>query len=83
MQVKYKDGDEEDIILSNEKIKFFVSPEEMQHLNLSHGVGNSKTDNLDINEMVVLAASLDDCHELDRSKDKVQPEELILVVTHY
>ncbi|KAL1808010.1 hypothetical protein DCAR_0727409 [Daucus carota subsp. sativus] len=63
--VKYKDGDEEDIILSNEKIKFFVSPEEMRHLNLSNGIGSSNTENLDINEMVVLAASLDDCHELD------------------
>lgn len=65
MQVEYKDGDEEDIILSNERIKFFVSPEEMRHLNLSHGISNSNTEKLDINEMVVLAASLDNCHELD------------------
>ncbi|XP_074322612.1 histone-lysine N-methyltransferase ATX2-like isoform X2 [Apium graveolens] len=63
--VEYKDGDEEDIILSNERIKFFVSPEEMRHLNLSHGISNLNSDKLDINEMVVLAASLDNCHELD------------------
>lgn len=37
----------------------------MRHLNLSNGIGSSNTENLDINEMVVLAASLDDCHELD------------------
>lgn len=65
MQVKYKDGDEEDLILSNERLKFFVSSEEMQRLKLSYSVCSSDTDSIDINEMVVLAASLDDCHELD------------------
>lgn len=37
----------------------------MRHLNLSLGISNLNSDNLDINEMVVLAASLDTCHELD------------------
>ncbi|KAK1402547.1 hypothetical protein POM88_002152 [Heracleum sosnowskyi] len=34
-QVKYNDGDEEHLVLSNERISFHVSPEEMQQLNLS------------------------------------------------
>lgn len=37
----------------------------MQRLKLSYSVCSSDTDSIDVNEMVVLAASLDDCHELD------------------
>lgn len=53
------------MILANERIKFFISPEEMKRLKLSYGVQNSDADSRDIDEMVVLAASLDDSHDLD------------------
>lgn len=59
MQVEYEDGDEEHVILSNEKMKFYVSREDMQRLNLNFGVGSMESDGLDFSEMVVLAASLD------------------------
>ncbi|PPS11489.1 hypothetical protein GOBAR_AA09155 [Gossypium barbadense] len=36
--VEYVDGDEEDLILSNERLKFHVSHEEMERLNLSFSV---------------------------------------------
>lgn len=62
MQVRYEDEDEEDLILANEKIKFFVSPEEMQHLNLRYGVKIKIPDGevQDFDEMVALAAGLED-----------------------
>ncbi|KAK3025444.1 hypothetical protein RJ639_042170 [Escallonia herrerae] len=62
---KYEDGDEEDVKLSNERIKFSISSEEMQRLKLSYGAHCSETGGLDFDDMVVLAASLDDCHELE------------------
>lgn len=65
MQVKYKDGDEENLTLSNERIKFYISGEEMQSLNLSCSRNNVDSDVYDYNEMVVLAASLDDCQEVE------------------
>lgn len=51
------------MVLSNEKVKFYISGEEMQSLNLSFGVGSVDSDAYDYNEMIVLAASLDDCLE--------------------
>ncbi|OWM70979.1 hypothetical protein CDL15_Pgr013160 [Punica granatum] len=63
--VEYEDGDKEDLTLSCEKIKFFISPEEMQHLNLKYGTKNADTDSLSYDEMVVLAAGWDDSQELD------------------
>ncbi|XP_031112629.1 histone-lysine N-methyltransferase ATX2-like isoform X1 [Ipomoea triloba] len=63
--VKYTDGDEEHLILSNERVKFFVSAEEIKHLKLSRTDGSAETDGIDVNEMVVLAASLDDCEQLE------------------
>lgn len=65
MQVEYEDGDKEELILSNEKVKFYISHEEMQRLNLSCSVKSMDGDVYDYNEMVVLAASLDDCQELE------------------
>lgn len=65
MQVRYKDDDEEDLILSNEKIKLYVSQEDMQQLNLTCCDKQTDTDGLDYSEMVVLAASLDDCQDLE------------------
>ncbi|KAJ7979107.1 Histone-lysine N-methyltransferase [Quillaja saponaria] len=64
-QVKYGDGDEEDLILSNEKLKFYMSNEEMQQLNLSCSIKSLDSDTSDYNEMLVLAASLDDCQEIE------------------
>ncbi|KAG6667557.1 hypothetical protein CIPAW_01G108600 [Carya illinoinensis] len=64
-KVEYEDGDKEDLILSNEKIKFYISHEEMQHLNFSCSVNSMDGDTYDYNEMVVLAASLDDCQDLE------------------
>lgn len=63
MQVKYEDGDEEDFILSNEKIKFYISQEEMDRLKLSVSANNTDNHGYDYDEMVVLAATLDDCQE--------------------
>lgn len=64
MQVSYEDGDEEDIIMSNESIKFYISRDEMLRLNLSYKIGTPDSDGLEFNEMVALAASFDECHEL-------------------
>ncbi|XP_027117144.1 histone H3-lysine(4) N-trimethyltransferase ATX1-like isoform X1 [Coffea arabica] len=63
--VEYEDGDEEKLILSNERIKFHISPEEMQRLKLRASDKCLEGDAIDVNEMVVLAASLDDCEELE------------------
>ncbi|XP_004298031.1 PREDICTED: histone-lysine N-methyltransferase ATX2-like [Fragaria vesca subsp. vesca] len=63
--VEYEDGDEEDLVISNEKVKFYISREEMESLNLSCSLKNMDSDVYDYNEMVVLAASLDDCQELE------------------
>lgn len=62
-QVKYNDGDKEELILSSEKIKFYVSREDMQHLNLSLSVRSLDSDDIDYDEMVVLAASWNDCQD--------------------
>ncbi|KAF5742713.1 histone-lysine N-methyltransferase ATX2-like [Tripterygium wilfordii] len=64
-QVEYEDGDAEDLILSNEKVKFHISPEEMEHLNLTSNVKSLDCEEYDYNEMVALAATLDDCQELE------------------
>ncbi|XP_057959590.1 histone-lysine N-methyltransferase ATX2 isoform X2 [Malania oleifera] len=63
--VEYEDGDAEDLIILNEKIKFYVSRLDMQHLKLRCGTNSTDNDELDYSEMVVLAASLDDCQELE------------------
>ncbi|XP_010245953.1 PREDICTED: histone-lysine N-methyltransferase ATX2-like [Nelumbo nucifera] len=63
--VKYEDGDQENLILSGEKIKFYVSREEMQQMNLRYNTKNTDINGLDYGEMVVLAASFDDCQELE------------------
>ncbi|RAL54385.1 hypothetical protein DM860_001513 [Cuscuta australis] len=63
--VKYSDGDEEHLILTNERVKFFVSAEDIQHLKLSCTDGSTETDAIDVNEMIVLAASLDACEQLE------------------
>ncbi|GFQ04380.1 histone-lysine n-methyltransferase atx2 [Phtheirospermum japonicum] len=63
--VKYEDEEEENLILSNERVKFHVSFEEMQRLKLKFRDKNPEADGIDVNEMMVLAASLDDCQEIE------------------
>ncbi|KAM7461652.1 hypothetical protein LguiA_029773 [Lonicera macranthoides] len=63
--VEYEDDDEESLVLANERIKFHISPEEMQRLKLNYCLHSSDTDGLDVDEMVAFAASLDDYHELE------------------
>ncbi|KAK6930634.1 SET domain, partial [Dillenia turbinata] len=63
-QVKYDDGDQEDLIISNEKIKFNISKEEMESLNLNYSIKGTDNDGFDYSEMLVLAASLDSCQDL-------------------
>ncbi|KAK1400556.1 histone-lysine N-methyltransferase ATX2-like [Heracleum sosnowskyi] len=65
--IKYKDGDEEHLILSNERISFYVSPQEMMQLQLSYGGPCPDSNNSDIDEIIDLAATLDDCCDLDPS----------------
>ncbi|CAK9167735.1 unnamed protein product [Ilex paraguariensis] len=63
--IEYEDGDEEKLILANERIKFYLAAEDMQRLKLSYSLKGSEADGLAVNEMVALAASLDDFHELE------------------
>ncbi|XP_071696799.1 histone H3-lysine(4) N-trimethyltransferase ATX1-like [Rutidosis leptorrhynchoides] len=63
--VAYEDGDEELVNLSKERIKFHLSPEEIKCLKLTCDLHCSETDDLDVNEMIVLAANLDDCHDIE------------------
>ncbi|XP_049370036.1 histone-lysine N-methyltransferase ATX2-like [Solanum verrucosum] len=63
--VKYVDGDEEDLLLSNERIKFSVTLEEMNRLKLRPRDTSPETDVIGVDEMIVLAASLVDCEALE------------------
>ncbi|ERN13661.1 histone-lysine N-methyltransferase TRX1 [Amborella trichopoda] len=62
--IHYDDEDDECLLLSAEKMKFFISREEMQHLNLKFRDRRTDARGLDYDEMFVLAAGYDD-HELD------------------
>ncbi|KAJ4955301.1 hypothetical protein NE237_012084 [Protea cynaroides] len=64
-QVQYADGDSESVILSDEKVRFYLSREEMRELNLRCSIKNVDIKGLDYGEMVVLAADFDDCQELE------------------
>ncbi|KAL2485415.1 Histone-lysine N-methyltransferase ATX2 [Abeliophyllum distichum] len=63
--VEYEDEDEENLILAKERIKFYVSLEEMQSLQLKCSDKSLEADGVDVNEMVALAASLDECQDLE------------------
>ncbi|XP_057436320.1 histone H3-lysine(4) N-trimethyltransferase ATX1-like [Lotus japonicus] len=64
--IKYDDGEEENLILSNENVKFHVSRDEMKHLKLSYAkVRDSNVSDYDVEEMLALAASLDDCQDFE------------------
>ncbi|KAK9141113.1 hypothetical protein Scep_010794 [Stephania cephalantha] len=63
-KVKYEDGDKESLTFSMEKIKFHVSEDEMERLKLKPSL--TKEENiLDYDEMAALAASFDDCQDLE------------------
>lgn len=62
--MKYDDDDEEELILSNEQVKLYMSGEEMQKLNIE---GN-KCMNVNIpdyNQLIGLAAMVDESQELE------------------
>ncbi|PHT39227.1 Histone-lysine N-methyltransferase ATX2 [Capsicum baccatum] len=65
--VTYTDGDNEEVLLSNERIKFFVSLEEMNRLKLTPSDTCPETHGIDIDELIVLAADAGsedcECHE--------------------
>ncbi|KAK7273149.1 hypothetical protein RIF29_14196 [Crotalaria pallida] len=64
--VTYDDGDEENLILSKENVKFHISRDEMKRLNLSYAkVREGNVSEYDIEEMLALAASLDDCQDFE------------------
>ncbi|XP_047981760.1 histone-lysine N-methyltransferase ATX2-like isoform X2 [Salvia hispanica] len=64
--LKYEDGEQEDLVLSKERIKFHISLKEMQSMGLKLCEKSPEADELDANEMMVLAATLDDdCQEIE------------------
>lgn len=66
MQVKYDDGDEESLILANENIRFHVSRDELKHLKLNFAkVRDNNVSDYNVEEMLALAASLDDCQDFE------------------
>lgn len=52
-------------MLSKERIKFHVSLDDLQQLKLNISWKNVESGSLDYDELLVLAASLDDCQEVE------------------
>lgn len=65
LQVKYGDGDGEKLALHREKIKFFMSREDMELLNLKFCCNDEAVDGQDYDEMVALAASFEGCQDFE------------------
>ncbi|KAG5016851.1 hypothetical protein JHK82_022496 [Glycine max] len=64
--VKYDDGDEENLIIANENIRFHVSRDELKHLKLNFAkVRDNNVSDYNVEEMLALAASLDDCQDFE------------------
>ncbi|KAM7260046.1 hypothetical protein ACFE04_015787 [Oxalis oulophora] len=63
--IKYDDGESENLILANEKAKFFVSREEIDHHNFSICTEKMDGEVFGYDEMVVMAAGFDDCQVLE------------------
>lgn len=63
LQVKYDDGEAEDLSLADERIKFSISSEEMKSLNLKFGISN--LDKKGHDELLALAVSFHDYQGLD------------------
>lgn len=62
--IKYEDDDEEELILSHEQIKFYLSREEMHNLNL-RGKEYTDDDDPDYSQLVGLAATVDESRDLE------------------
>ncbi|KAK9668556.1 hypothetical protein RND81_13G068400 [Saponaria officinalis] len=62
--VTYEDGDAEELVLSDEQIKFYLSGEEMQKLNLK-GHKFTADDDPDYSLLIGLAATVDESRELE------------------
>ncbi|ESQ36336.1 hypothetical protein EUTSA_v10006646mg [Eutrema salsugineum] len=63
--IKYGDGDGEELALRREMIKYFISREEMELLNLKFGSNDVAVGGQDYDEMVVLAASFEGCQDFE------------------
>ena len=63
LQVKYDDGEAEDLSLADERIKFSISCDEMKSLNLKFGISN--LDKKGHDELLALAVSFHDYQGLD------------------
>lgn len=63
--IKYGDGDVEELALRREMIKYFISREEMDRLNLKFGSNDVAVGGQDYDEMVVLAASFEGCQDFE------------------
>lgn len=65
LQIKYGDGDGEELALQREMIKYFISRQEMELLNLKFGTNDVAVGGQDYDEMLVLAASFDGCQDFE------------------
>ncbi|CAG7867523.1 unnamed protein product [Brassica rapa] len=63
--VKYGDGDVEELALRREMIRYFISREEMERLDLKFGSNDVAVGGQDYDEMVVLAASFEGCQDFE------------------
>ncbi|KAL5082746.1 hypothetical protein RYX36_011167 [Vicia faba] len=64
--IEYDDGDEENLTLSKENVKYHVSRNDMERLKLSYAkVRDSNVSDYDVEEMLALAASMDDCQDFE------------------
>lgn len=64
-QIEYDDGDVEQLVLSAEKIKFHLSSAGMQNLNLNYDLSSLEQNGPTYNEMLALAATVDDNQSLE------------------
>lgn len=66
LQIEYDDGDEENLILSNENVKYHVSRNDMERLKLSYAkVHDNNVSDCNVEEMLALAASMNDCQDFE------------------
>lgn len=66
LQIEYDDGEEENLILSNENVKYHVSRNDMEHLKLSYAkVHDNNVSDYNVEEMLALAASMNDCQDFE------------------
>lgn len=64
--IEYDDGEEENLILSNENVKYHVSRNDMERLKLSYAkVHDNNVSDYNVEEMLALAASMNDCQDFE------------------